>query len=43
MAERNARLVTVEDRPVEMGDKTTIDFEGFVEGKPFEGGKAEKL
>ncbi len=41
MAERNARLVTVEDRPVEMGDKTTIDFEGFVEGKPFEGGKAE--
>ncbi len=35
------KLVTVEDRPVEMGDKTTIDFEGFVEGKPFEGGKAE--
>jgi len=41
MAERNSRLVTVEDRPVQAGDKTTIDFEGFVDGKPFDGGKAE--
>ena len=41
MAERNARLVNVEDRPVENGDITVIDFEGFVDGKAFEGGKAE--
>ncbi|MGN1270103.1 MAG: trigger factor [Clostridia bacterium] len=42
MAEHNARLVTVEDRPVEKGDITVIDFEGFVDNVPFEGGKAEK-
>lgn len=41
MADRNSRLVNVEDRPVEDGDITVIDFEGFVDGKPFEGGKAE--
>lgn len=41
MADRNSRLVTVEDRPVENGDITVIDFEGFVDGKAFEGGKAE--
>ena len=41
MAERNARMVSVEDRPVENGDITVIDFEGFVDGVPFEGGKAE--
>ena len=41
MAERNARLVTVEDRPVENGDITTIDFEGSIDGVAFEGGKAE--
>lgn len=41
MQERNARLVTVEDRPVENGDITVIDFEGFVDGEAFEGGKAE--
>lgn len=41
MAEKNARLVTVEDRPVESGDITVIDFEGFVDGVAFEGGKAE--
>ena len=41
MAERNSRLVTVEDRPVEDGDITVIDFEGFVDGVAFEGGKAE--
>ena len=42
MAEHNARLITVEDRPVEKGDIAVIDFEGFLDGKPFEGGKAEK-
>ena len=41
MAERNARLVTVEDRPVEKGDITTIDFEGSIDGVKFEGGSAE--
>ena len=41
MAEKNARIVTVEDRAVETGDITVIDFEGFVDGKAFEGGKAE--
>ncbi len=41
IAEHNARLVAVEDRPVEKGDTVVIDFEGFVDGKAFEGGKAE--
>ena len=41
MAERNARLVKVEDRAVENGDITTIDFEGSIDGVAFEGGKAE--
>ena len=41
MQEHNARIVSVEDRPVESGDITVIDFEGFVDGKAFEGGKAE--
>ena len=39
--EQTARLLTVEDRGVEDGDQTVIDFEGFVDGKGFEGGKAE--
>ena len=34
-------MLTVEDRGVEDGDQTVIDFEGFVDGKGFEGGKAE--
>lgn len=38
-AEKNARLVTVEDRPAENGDTVNIDFEGFVDGVAFEGGK----
>ena len=41
MQEHNARIVTVEDRPVEKGDITVIDFEGFADGKAFDGGKAE--
>lgn len=40
--ERAARLVSVDDRPAEQGDTVTFDFEGFVDGEPFEGGKAEK-
>ena len=39
--ERNSRMITVEDRPAQDGDVTVIDFEGFVDGVAFEGGKAE--
>ena len=38
---QNARILTVEDRPVADGDETIIDFEGFVDGRTFDGGKAE--
>ncbi len=41
MAQRNARIVTVE-RPAQNGDTAVIDFEGFDNGVPFEGGKGEK-
>ena len=41
MAEHNSRLVSVDDRPAKKDDTVTIDFEGFVDGKPFDGGKAE--
>ncbi len=37
----NARTITVEDRAIENGDTAVIDFEGFVDGVPFEGGKGE--
>lgn len=40
--ERNARILTVEDRPAKKGDITVIDFDGSVDGVAFEGGKAEK-
>lgn len=39
--EKNSRLVTVEDRGVENGDQVTLDFDGYVNGKRFEGGKGE--
>lgn len=39
--ENSARNITVEDRPVKDGDMTTLDFEGFVDGEAFEGGKGE--
>ena len=39
--ERNSRLIVVEDRAAEVGDTATIDFEGFVDGEAFEGGKGE--
>lgn len=39
--EQNARLVAADDRPVQDGDQTIIDFEGFIDGVPFEGGKGE--
>lgn len=37
--EQNSRLIAVEDRPAKDKDQTIIDFEGFVDGVPFEGGK----
>ncbi len=39
--EQNARILTVEDRPVADNDEVVIDFEGFVDGVPFAGGKGE--
>ena len=40
-AEQNARLLPVEDRPAQQGDVVLIDYEGFIDGTPFEGGKRE--
>lgn len=39
--DNSARMVSVEDRPVQDGDMTELDFEGFVDGVAFEGGKGE--
>lgn len=39
--EKNSRTITVEDRAVEAGDIVTLDYEGFVDGVAFEGGKGE--
>lgn len=39
--EQNSRLISIEDRPVQDKDQTVIDFEGFVDGVAFEGGKGE--
>ncbi len=41
MQERNGRLITVDDRAVENGDVAVIDFEGFMDGKAFDGGKED--
>lgn len=41
MQKRNSRLIDITDRAAEMGDTATIDFEGFTDGVPFEGGKGE--
>lgn len=43
MRERVARIITVEDRAVKEGDTAVIDFEGFVDGTAFDGGKGEKF
>ncbi len=43
MREKVARIVTVEGRAVENGDTAVIDFEGFVDGIAFDGGKGEKF
>lgn len=41
MRDRNSRLVSVDDREAQIGDTAEIDFEGFVDGVAFEGGKGE--
>lgn len=41
LQERHARTLTVEGRPAQNGDTATVDFEGFLDGVAFEGGKAE--
>ncbi len=41
LRERNGRIVSVEDRAAQEGDNTLIDFEGFIDGVAFEGGKGE--
>lgn len=39
--EQNSRMITIDDRGVKKDDTAIIDFEGFVDGEPFEGGKGE--
>ena len=41
LQDRNARMISVTDRPARMGDVVNIDFEGFIDGISFEGGKGE--
>lgn len=41
--QRNARIVSVDDRPAMLQDEVIIDFEGFMDGTPFEGGKADEF
>ncbi len=43
LRERNARYISVEDRPAQEGDMAVIDFEGFVDGVAFDGGKGENF
>lgn len=38
---RNARMLTVDDRAAQMGDTANINFDGYLNGEPFDGGKAE--
>mgnify|MGYP002562668037 CR=1 FL=1 len=39
--EQNSRMITVENRGIKKDDTAVIDFEGFVDGEPFQGGKGE--
>ena len=41
MREKGSRMITVDDRACQTGDSVVIDFDGFVDGVPFDGGKAE--
>ena len=40
--EKNSRIIPIEGRPVENGDLVVLDFEGFVDGEAFQGGKGEQ-
>lgn len=42
LRQRHAELVVIDEGAVEKGDMTVIDFEGFVDGEPFEGGSSER-
>lgn len=42
VVEKNARLITVDNRGIKTGDTAVIDFEGFIDGVAFEGGKGSK-
>ncbi len=39
--DQNSRTITIDDRAVQDGDMTVIDYEGFIDGTPFEGGKGD--
>lgn len=43
LRQRNARLVSVDDRAAQLGDEANINFEGFINGEAFEGGKGENF
>ena len=43
MADSNSRMVSVDDRAVRQGDLANIDFEGFLNGEPFDGGKSDNF
>lgn len=43
MRKRNARMISIDDRAAELNDQVIIDFEGFVDDKAFDGGKAENF
>ena len=43
MADKNSRMVSVDDRPVQTGDVANIDFEGFLNGEAFDGGKSDNF
>ena len=43
LRQRNARLVSIDDRPAQMGDEVNLDFEGFFGDEAFEGGKGESF
>lgn len=43
MQKRNARMISIDDRPAQLNDQVIIDFEGFQDGVAFEGGKAENF
>ena len=43
LLDRNARLVSVDNRPAQMGDTIVFDFDGYMDGERFDGGKADKF